>query len=76
MRREAHFRFDVRQALAEGKVPPAEGNAIYATVFSKGSRISVEEAKDYLHAKVEEGILPPPTRDRIAQLVDIYGCWR
>ena len=35
-RRADHFRFDMRQALDEGKVPEEQRNSIYATVFSKG----------------------------------------
>jgi len=76
VRREQHFRFDMRQALDEGKVPEEQRNAIYATVFSKGSRISLDEAKDFVQQKAQEGVLPPQVRDRILTLVDRYSTWR
>jgi hypothetical protein len=76
VRREQHFRFDMRQALDEGKVPEEQRNAIYATVFSKGSRISLDEAKEFVQQKAQEGVLPPQVRDRILVLVDRYSTWR
>ncbi|MCA1814472.1 MAG: hypothetical protein LC624_11065 [Halobacteriales archaeon] len=76
VRREQHFRFDMRQALDEGKVPEEQRNSIYATVFSKGSRISLDEAKDFVQQKATEGVLPPQVRDRIMMLVDRYSTWR
>jgi hypothetical protein len=76
VRREQHFRFDMRQALDEGKVPEEQRNAIYATVFSKGSRISLDEAKDFVQQKTQEGVLSPQVRDRVLMLVDRYSTWR
>jgi hypothetical protein len=76
MRREEHFRFDVRQALDEGNVAMEQRNSIYATVFAKGSRISLDEAKDYVHQKTQEGVLSPQVRDRLLNLVDRYSTWR
>ena len=76
MRREEHFRYDMRQALTEGNVPAEQLNSIYATVFSKGSRNSLDEAKEFVFQKTEEGVLTPQVRDRILNLVDRYSTWR
>ena len=76
VRREQHFRYDMRQVLDEGKVPEEQRNSIYATVFSKGSRISLDEAKDFVQQKMQEGVLSPQLRDRIMMLVDRYSTWR
>lgn len=76
VRRADHFRFDMRQALAEGKVPEEQVNSIYATVFSKGSRISLDEAKEFVQVKTTEGVITPQVRDRILLLVDRYSTWR
>lgn len=76
VRREEHFRYDMRQALDEGKVPEEQRNAIYATVFSKGSRNSLNEAKDFLNLKTQEGVLTPQLRDRLMMLCDRYSTWR
>lgn len=76
VRRADHFRYDMRQALTEGKVPEEQLNSIYATVFSKGSRISLDEAKTFVQQKVEEGVLTPQVRDRIMMIVERYSTWR
>jgi hypothetical protein len=76
VRREQHFRYDMRQALSEGNVPADQLNSIYATVFSKGSRISLDEAKDFVQQKTQEGVLSPQVRDRVLTLVDRYSTWR
>lgn len=76
VRREQHFRYDMRQAMDEGKVPEEQRNSIYATVFSKGSRISLEEAKEFVHQKTQEGVITPQIRDRVLMLVDRYSTWR
>jgi hypothetical protein len=76
VRREQHFRYDMRQAMDEANVPEELRNSIYATVFSKGSRISLDEAKDFVQLKTQEGILTPQVRDRVLMLVDRYSTWR
>ncbi|HEV8360540.1 MAG TPA: hypothetical protein VGR28_08815 [Candidatus Thermoplasmatota archaeon] len=76
VRREQHFRYDMRQALDEANVPEEQRNAIYATVFSKGSRISLDEAKDFVQQKTQEGVITPQLRDRLMVLVDRYATWR
>jgi hypothetical protein len=75
-RRAEHFRYDMRQVLAEGKVPEEQGKAIFATVFSKGARISLDEAKQFVEQKTQEGVITPQVRDRIMMLVDRYSTWR
>lgn len=76
VRRQEHFRYDMRQALSEGRVPAEQVNSIYATVFSKGSRVSLDEAKDFVQQKTQEGVLSPDVRDRVLMLVERYATWR
>lgn len=76
VRRAEHFRFDMRQALDEGKVPEEQRNSIFATVFAKGSRISLDEAKAFVDLKTTEGVITPQVRERILMLVDRYSTWR
>lgn len=76
MRREQHFRYDLREALNDHAVPLEQVNAISATIFSKGSRVSTDEAKAFVRQKVEEGVIPPEVRDRVLGLVERYSTWR
>ena len=47
-----------------------------ATVVSKGSRINIYNAKDYVKEKCEEGLFDSKTMDRIFILLNKYKRWR
>lgn len=75
-RREEHFRYDIRQALDEARMPEEQRNAFYASMYSKGTRNGTQEAKEFAQQKVDEGLITPQLRDRLQMLVERYSTWR
>lgn len=74
--REGHFKYDLRELLARSALPPEQITAFVATVFSKGSRQSTGEAKDWVTSKHQENLLAKADRDAINTLIDRYSKWR
>lgn len=76
VRREGHLKFDLREALARSTLPPEQHAPFVATIISKGARQSTGEAKDWVTAKMNEGLIAKPDRDAINTLIDRYSKWR
>ncbi|HUR68278.1 MAG TPA: hypothetical protein VM370_03460 [Candidatus Thermoplasmatota archaeon] len=76
LRREGHFRYDLKDVLAHSSLPPEQVAAFAATIFSKGSRQSTLEAKDWVTAKLAENVITKQERDAINTLIDRYSKWR
>lgn len=76
LRREGHFKYDLRELLVGSSLPPEQLAAFAATVFSKGSRMSTADAKDWVTSKLQENAITKPERDAINTLIDRYSKWR
>lgn len=76
LRREGHFRYDLREVLSRSAFPPEQAAGFVATIVSKGSRLSTAEAKAFVDAKLGEKLLSKPDRDAILHLLDRYSRWR
>ncbi|MDP6154805.1 MAG: hypothetical protein QGH39_08415 [Candidatus Thermoplasmatota archaeon] len=76
LRKELEFKYDLRKTLEAGKVDPKAVPSFIATLFSKGSRINLFEAKDYINNKFEEGLFDERVRDLLLNLLRRYQRWR
>lgn len=76
VRREGHFKFDLKDVLVRSSLPPEQVAGFAATVFSKASRQSTAEAKDWVTSKLAEQVITKPERDAINTLIDRYSKWR
>lgn len=76
LRREGHFKYDLREILLQSSLPPEKIASFTATVISKGARISTAAAKEFVTGKLEEQVLAKPERDAINTLIDRYSRWR
>ena len=76
LRREGHFKYDLKEALAKSSVPPEQMAAFAATIFSKGSRQSTVEAKDWVTQKLHENVITKAERDAINTVIDRYSKFR
>lgn len=76
VRREGHLKYDLKEALLQSTLPPEQVTTFIATVISKGARQSTGEAKDWVTAKMHEGILAKADRDAVNTLLDRYSKWR
>ena len=76
LRREGHFKYDLREVLSRSSLPPEQLQAFAATIFSKGSRQSTVEAKEWVTQKLNEQVITKPERDAINTLIDRYSKFR
>jgi hypothetical protein len=74
--RKAHFVYDVRAVLARTKVDPADHRAFIEALFSRGSRASTEEAKNFLETKLDDGTFTLDEANAILALLERYSFWR
>jgi hypothetical protein len=64
------FKFLLRETLEGSSMNEDFTNAFVANVITKGSRVSLKEAKNYVKSLTKEGILEERTSDEILQLLD------
>lgn len=76
LRREGHFKFDLKEVLARSSLPPESVASFAATIFSKGSRQSTVDAKDWVTTKFNEQVLTKAERDAINTVIDRYSKFR
>jgi hypothetical protein len=73
LRREGHFKYDLKEVLMHSSLPPEQITAFVATVSSKGSRQSTLDAKDWVTHKFGEDLITKAERDAINTLIDRYS---
>ena len=76
LRREGHFKYDLKDVLSRSSLPPEQMAAFVATIFSKGSRQSTIDAKEWVTQKLTENVITKPERDAINTLIDRYSRYR
>jgi hypothetical protein len=76
MHNEKHFRYGLKALFSKYEVDPRVSDPIGGMIFAKGSRNSIEEAKDYVDDKVREGLIDDRVAADIYDLLDRYGTWR
>ena len=64
------FKYHLKQILEDSKIDEDFSNAFIANLITKGSRVSLMEAKDYVRSCVKEGVLGEETSKEILQLLD------
>jgi hypothetical protein len=76
LRREGVFKYDVREVLAESKVDEALASSVIANMIAKASRVSINEAKDYVREVESRGGYGKDVSDYLCQLLDKYTLYR
>jgi hypothetical protein len=64
------FKFLLREILAKSSMDEDFTNAFVANIITKGSRVSLKEAKDYVISMTKEGVLEEKTSEEILHLLD------
>lgn len=72
MRRLEHFRYDAKNLLERSGVEDRVWTPLLATVIAKASNTNINEAKDYIRAKFDEGVLPEDTARGLSRLLDRF----
>ena len=76
VRREEEFKYDLKRVLQNGGMDEKVIPSFIATLFSKGSRINLYEAQDYVKEKFDEGLFDDVVLDKIQYLLNRYKRWR
>ena len=71
-----YFRYEMQDILKVSSTPLEAQGALIQSLWAKGSRISVTEAKNFLVEKGKEGIVDRDTQSRLATIIDRYATWR
>ena len=64
------FRYHLRHILEDSKMEEDFSNAFIANLITKGSRVSLMEAKDYVRSLTKDGVLTEETSKEILYLLD------
>lgn len=73
---KAHFRYDLRQILENTKMDETQKLSFAETIFSKGTRMSSEDAMQFVDSKVADETLTAKEADAINALIHRYSMWR
>ena len=74
--KENYFKYDMEDLLKKGKVPEERRASVIATMFAKGSRGTLQDAKDFAEEKRTEGLLDEATFKSVLNLLEGYSTWR
>ena len=71
-----YFKYEMQDVLKASPVPPEMQPSLIQTLWAKGSRDSVTEAKVWLMEKVKEKAVDAATQTRLLVVIDRYSTWR
>ncbi len=71
-----YFKYELEDFLRTSPVAPEQHSALIQTLWAKGSRTDVQDAKVWLNDKVKEKLVDPATQQRILGILDRYSTWR
>lgn len=74
--KQNYFKYDLQDILKASPVPAEHHNSLIQSLWAKGSRTDVDEAKIWLQEKVKEGLVTPETQQTILRVIDRYSTWR
>lgn len=67
------LRFDMKEVMSHYKVEESAASAVMASVIAKGSRISINSARDFLIEQEKAGACPRDALIEISDLLDKYS---
>ena len=71
-----YFKYDMQDVLKPSAVPVEMQPSLIQTLWAKGSRDSLSEAKVWLMEKVKEKVVDAPTQQKLLNIMDRYSTWR
>lgn len=76
MGRRTRFKYKLKAVLERSEMDEDYINSFYTTVYSKGSKGTIEDAKEWVDEKFEEELFGDEVRDQIHALLDKYSTYR
>ena len=66
------YKYEVRGLLVDLNVDEEHRSSILGTVWAKGERQTVSDAKEYLNTKLSEGVIDDIQLEALTKVVDNY----
>ena len=76
LRRVTTFRYELREILSEYEVSESVATSVLASVIAKGSRVSIESARDFVRDQEKNGSYSVEVSDEICNLLDRWARFR
>ncbi len=74
---ETRFRYYMEEILIEQfEMEPENARPFIQQLWTQGHRNSIDDAKEWLDEKVQEGVVDADTAKRIRDLIKRYSRWR
>jgi len=70
------FRYSMRELFQRHQVDPKVSDPLQSAIIAKGSRSSIDEAKDFIDEKVKTGTIKGEVADDLFDLLDRFITWR
>lgn len=70
------FKYDMKEIMTHYRVDEAVASTVIASVVAKGSRISINSARDYVHVQQKAGLYSKEVSDEICDLLGRYTKYR
>mgnify|MGYP007007621056 FL=1 len=66
------YKYEVRRVLEEIGVTEEHRSSLLGSIWAKGERQTVSDAKQYLEEKLSEGIINEVHLSRLCEVIDSY----
>ena len=70
--RHMEYKYEVRKLLVDLNIEEEHRSSILGTVWAKGERQTVSDAKEYLMSKNSEGVIDEAQLEALTKIVDNY----
>lgn len=74
--KESIFRYDMEDILEKAETPSERIPSTIASIWSKASRQGIDDAKEFIRSKREEGLYDAETEQRILRLLSNHSRYR
>lgn len=73
LHRVSIFRFDLKEIMSHYEVEESMARSVMASVIAKGTRVSIDSAKDFVREQVSAGAYPEEASEEICDLLDRWS---
>ncbi|OGS41519.1 MAG: hypothetical protein A3K67_00955 [Euryarchaeota archaeon RBG_16_62_10] len=67
------FRFSIKEIMTHYEISEDVASSVMATVIAKGSRVSINAARNYVRDQEKAGAYPRAVSDEICDLLDKFS---
>lgn len=67
------LRYDMKEVMSHYKVEESAASTVMASVIAKGTRISINSARDFVREQEKTGMYPREALEELCDLLDRYS---